>query len=152
MADLTEYEKEVNARFIEVYRYLKEEGRVKNKSEFAKLLDMPKEYMSHAEQNKRAIPSHFIIRLYKNLDISDKWLSSGEGQMFKHPSSAALMYGNRAKASGNTLNFGSHLGTAPGSPDLAIENERLKQEVEHLKQRLKDKEEFIEFLKSQNAK
>jgi hypothetical protein len=148
MADLTDYEKEVNARFLEVYRYLKEEGRVKNKSDFSKIIDMPKEYMSHAEQNKRAIPSHFIIRLYKNLDINDKWMTKGEGTMFKNPSLAAIN-ANKSKSTGNTVSIGGYPSQASGStPDLVQENEKLKLEVEFLKQRLKDKEEMIELLKN----
>lgn len=85
-----------------------------------------------------------IIAAYPQLSIN--WLMTGEGEpLNKYQPAGNNISGIKIKGSSNATGQYAQTGTA----DLQAEVERLSREVEHLSQRLKDKEELIEILKMQ---
>lgn len=149
----------VNSRFLEVYKVLKGLDYVKNKTDFAKSLDMPREYMSLIEQNRRAVPEHHIFNLMNRYNVSHEWLDKGEGTMFtsepKKPkgSGEKTRNINTSTASGNTMYGGGVVG---GAESMLIQEykgiiEDLKEDKRELKEEIRDLREDKRHLKDEIA-
>lgn len=144
MDELSETDKAINVRFIAAYEGLKELRIIRDKGDFSDILEMPREYFSKFKNLKRPIPDKYLESLSNKFNISIQWLTTGVGKNpFEGENKGNIVSGNKIKGSGNALGINSQAGAG----DLQSEIERLRMENEHLKQRLKDKEEMIDLLK-----
>lgn len=151
MSQFYDSENSVNARFIEAYQVLKATGVVKNKTEFAKELDMPREYMSMIEANKRAVPEHYLINLTNCFNVSRVWLDTGEGNLFSgdapRPSQSVRI--GRIKGSGNAAGIGNDV-TGGKDQDCQQKLAVALAEIEGYKREIARLEQMVDIFKSKS--
>ena len=101
-------------------------------AQFAKALDVSPQYVSKLI-NDGSVGLNVVNKIIELFpDVSSDWLIAEKGSMYKD---SPLFSGH---ASEPEVKYGA-----------CQECEKLKKEIEHLKERLKDKEEMIEILKGQ---
>lgn len=103
--------------------------------------------------NKTDIQSKWLTSIAENYpQINMDWLLTGKGEMLKESPTSGIKIGNKNKgvSIGNTLKDSNISYGTESLASLNLENQFLKKEVDHLKDKLKEKERTIQILLKQN--
>lgn len=148
--ELTQEEKDINARFIEAYEFLGFPNQRSGKTIFCNSINLNTATFSKVEGNKRPLPRHYLANMESTHGISALWLATGQGgmtvekkpggQSFHNP--GTISGGQNMAGAGQQYSQGS--GFNPQGLDLITAFEK---EIEGLKSLLAEKDERILELK-----
>lgn len=76
--------KDVSARFIEAFNYLKDNGFVSGQKDFAEIIKVSSSFITEVKNGRSSVGIPAIQNLVKEFPISLEWLFTGEGGITKH--------------------------------------------------------------------
>ncbi len=83
---------DVTSRFLEVYKYLEEEGVVRSASQFSKVIQLSRSGFNEVEKGRSKIGMQPVLNLVQEFPVINRdWLFFGEGEMLNKPTPGQLL-------------------------------------------------------------
>jgi hypothetical protein len=163
MTDLTQEEKDINARFIEAYEFLGFPNKRSGKTMFCNSINLNTATFSKVESNKRPLPRHYLANMETTHGISALWLATGQGSMTVDKKGTGNNFTSSGAVSGgqNLTGWGTQTSFNPQGLDLVTAFEKdianlqgllaeKDKQLAEKDERIKELKEMLEYFKSKS--